>query len=252
MSSVRVPAPLRPYAEGLKTVEVEGATVGAALQDLALRYPQLRTHLFDEGGSLRSFVHVFLGEQDVRELSGEATPVRKDDQLLIVPSIAGGANSPSATPRVDHTALRVNQAMIIALLGAAYVGDAAVLVPLTGFVMLLGSALGRPGFAAVYTALRGLRLFRPDVYDDNPEPHRFAQTLGGIVLGVSSAAFLASLPSLGWVLAWVVIALAGLNLFGGFCLGCAVYYWMNRWGVPGFTQTPPPGIAPGRRPTGKV
>jgi molybdopterin converting factor small subunit len=252
MSSVRVPTPLRPYAEGLKTVEVDGATVGAALQDLALRYPQLRAHLFDEGGSLRSFVHVFLGDQDVRELSGEATPVRKDDQLLLVPSIAGGSGSPAPTRRVDHTALRVNQAMIIALLGAAYVANAAVLIPLVGFIMLLGSTLGRPGFVAVYGALRSTRLFRPEVYEDNPEPHRFAQTLGGIVLAASSAAFLAGLPSIAWFLAWVVIALAGLNLFGGYCLGCAVYYWLNRWGVPGFTQTPPPGVTPGRRPAGKA
>ncbi|HET7011259.1 MAG TPA: MoaD/ThiS family protein, partial [Anaerolineales bacterium] len=91
MSTVRVPTPLRAYADGLNVVEVEGATVGAALQDLAVRYPQLRKHLFDDAGSLRSFVHVFLGELDVRELEGEATPLSQSDQLLIVPSIAGGS-----------------------------------------------------------------------------------------------------------------------------------------------------------------
>ena len=252
MSSVRVPTPLRPYVDGLKIVQVEGATVGAALQDLTVRYPQVRTHLFDTAGGLRSFVHVFVGEQDVRELNGVATPLRDDDQVLIVPSIAGGLTPPSRPRRVDHTALRVNQAMIISLLGAAYVADAPVVVVFVGFVMLLGSAFRRAGFQEVYRLLRVLNLSRPDVYEDNPEPHRFAQSLGGIVLAASSAAFIMGQAAWSWFLAWVVIVLAGLNLFGGYCLGCAVYYWLTRWGVPGFTQSPPPGVLPGRRPTQKA
>jgi ABC-type xylose transport system permease subunit len=52
----------------------------------------------------------------------------------------------------------------------------------------------------------------------------------------------------GWVLAWVVIVLASLNLFLGFCAGCAVYYWLNRIRVPGFSKTPPVGTFPGMRP----
>jgi hypothetical protein len=102
----------------------------------------------------------------------------------------------------------------------------------------------------VYWALRRLGLLKPDLIPDNPEPHRFAQGLGALVLLGGVAAFLAGLPSLGWGLVWLVIALAALNLFGGFCAGCAVYYWFNRLGLPGFSQSPPPGTFPGRRPGG--
>ena len=52
----------------------------------------------------------------------------------------------------------------------------------------------------------------------------------------------------GWGLVWLVAALAALNLFGGFCVGCAVYYWLNRLNLPGFTQSPPEGTFPGMRP----
>jgi len=249
MPLVRVPTPLRPYTDDQKDVEVGADTVGGALAALVDRYPSVRTHLFDEAGTLRSFVHVFLGDQDVRDLHGEATHLGADDRLLIVPSIAGGS---TATRPVDHTALRVNQAMIIALLGAAYVANAFWLAALVGLVMLLGSALGRPGFLEVYRILRAGRLFRPDVYQDHPEPHRFAQALGGLVLAGATAAFVVGQPGLGWILAWVVIALAGLNLFGGFCAGCAVYYWMARWNVPGFTQSPLEGVFPGRKPIGRA
>jgi adenylyltransferase/sulfurtransferase len=91
MPFVRVPTPLRPYTDGQKDVEVSGQTVAGALEALTERYPAVRTHLFDEAGALRSFVHVFLGEQDVRELHGEATELRANDRLLIIPSIAGGS-----------------------------------------------------------------------------------------------------------------------------------------------------------------
>jgi len=56
---------------------------------------------------------------------------------------------------------------------------------------------------------------------------------------------------LGWGLVWVVIALAALNLFGAFCVGCAVYYWLNRLKVPGFVKSPPAGTFPGMRPKGE-
>ena len=88
---VRIPTPLRAYAGGRSEVGVSGATVAAALQDLTSRYPQLRRHLYDDHGRLRGFVNVFLNEEDVRDLEGEATPVAPGDTLTIVPSIAGGA-----------------------------------------------------------------------------------------------------------------------------------------------------------------
>ena len=151
--------------------------------------------------------------------------------------------------KVDHSALRANQAVIILLLLAAFILNAVWVVALTSLVMLLGTAIKRPGFAPIYTAvLRPSGLVKPDVLEDNPEPHRFAQGFGGVVLLGATAAFLGGAVTLGWGLTWLVIALAALNLFGGFCAGCAVYYWLNRLNVPGFVKSPPAGVFPGMRP----
>ena len=247
MSRIRVPTPLRAYVAGLSEVEVGSASVAEALQELVERYPALRPHLFGEAGELRPYVNLFVNDQDVRSLHGEQTPLRDGDRLMILPSIAGGA-MPRGLRGVDHNALRVNQGSIIVLLLTAFVLDAPGLAAGVGAVMLLGTLAGKIGFLPVYWALRRLRLVAPDILQDNPEPHRFAQGLGAVVLLGGAAAFVAGAPALGWGLAWLVIGLAGLNLFGGFCAGCAVYYWFNRLGLPGFSQAPPQGAFPGRRP----
>lgn len=69
---------------------VAGETVALALSSLSAAYPQLRRHLYTEQGELRSFVNVFVNEDDVRTLRGLQTPVGEADTLMIVPSIAGG------------------------------------------------------------------------------------------------------------------------------------------------------------------
>jgi molybdopterin converting factor small subunit len=232
---------------GQSVVEVGSGSVGEALRELVERYPDLRSHLFGEQGELRPYINLFVNDQDVRQLHGEGTPLSDGDRLMILPSIAGGA-SPRGLRAVDHNALRTNQASIIALLLAAFVLDAAWLAAAVGVIMLLGSLAGKIGFLPVYWALRRTRLVAPDILMDNPEPHRFAQGFGAVVLLGGGAAFLASATSLAWAFTWLVIALAGLNLFAGFCAGCAVYYWFNRLGLPGFSQAPPPGVFPGRRP----
>jgi hypothetical protein len=120
---------------------------------------------------------------------------------------------------------------------------------LVALLMLAGTVLGRPGFFWIYRGiLRPLNLVQPDVLEDNPEPHRFAQGFGGVVLLAASLSLAAGLPALGWGLAWMVAALAALNLFAGFCAGCAVYYWLSRMRVPGFLKSPPAGTFPGLRP----
>ena len=90
MPTIRIPTPLRPYASGSAEVAVSGETVGAALNDLTVRHPDLRRHLYSDGGELRAFVNVFLGQEDVRYLQGEKTALKDNDQLRIVPSVAGG------------------------------------------------------------------------------------------------------------------------------------------------------------------
>ncbi len=150
---------------------------------------------------------------------------------------------------VDHTALRTNQAVIIVLLLAGFILNAPLLAAVVALFMLGGTLIGRPGFAFVYTRLlRPLGWVRADVIMDNPEPHRFALGMGGTFVLAGFLALMAGFSTLGWVLAWLVIALAALNLFAGFCVGCAIYYWLNRLHVPGFLKTPPAGTFPGLRP----
>ena len=91
MTQIRIPTPLRPYAGGQSAITVTGSTVGMALNDLTDQYPDLRQHLFD-GPQLRSFVNIYLNQEDVRYLQGAETPLKEADTLLIIPSIAGGVN----------------------------------------------------------------------------------------------------------------------------------------------------------------
>jgi hypothetical protein len=141
-----------------------------------------------------------------------------------------------AERKVDHSALRTNQAFIIGLLVLAFIVDAKWLVAFVSAVMLIGTFFPKAGmFKAVYGyVLRPLRIARPDVRRDNPEPHLFAQGVGGTVLLAATLAFVANVSVLGWALSWIVVALAALNLFAGICVGCLMYYWFNRLGIPGF------------------
>lgn len=93
MTTIRIPTPLRPYAAGNSSVNVNGSTVGAALDDLTTQYPTLRDHLYDDN-DLRSFVNIYLNKEDVRHLQGTETAVADSDTLLIIPSIAGGKHGP--------------------------------------------------------------------------------------------------------------------------------------------------------------
>ncbi|MGH9332364.1 MAG: MoaD family protein, partial [Vicinamibacteria bacterium] len=93
---VLIPTPLRPYTERKEAVEVEGAKVRELLDNLTERYGELRKHLFDDAGKLRSFVNVYVNEDDIRSLDRFETSVGDTDVVSIVPSIAGGAGAPTA------------------------------------------------------------------------------------------------------------------------------------------------------------
>jgi hypothetical protein len=153
--------------------------------------------------------------------------------------------------KVDHTALTVNQIVIIILNVLAFVFNRPWLAAIVAGVMLLGTALAVPGFGFIYRyGLRPLKLAKPHVLLDNPEPHRFAQGFGGVVMLIGTVSLYAGVPILGWTLVWLVAALAALNAFGGFCVGCFIYYWLGRLGLPGFVKRPPEGTFPGARPKG--
>jgi molybdopterin/thiamine biosynthesis adenylyltransferase/rhodanese-related sulfurtransferase/molybdopterin converting factor small subunit len=100
MARILIPTPLRQYAEKQDAVELPGTTVGDVLGALTQRYPDLKKHLFTDEGKLRSFVNVYVNDEDIRYLKKDATPVKDPDTLSIVPSIAGGATV-EAPPRVE-------------------------------------------------------------------------------------------------------------------------------------------------------
>lgn len=91
MAKILIPTPLRQFAAGLDTVEVDAATVGEALRDLVAAHPQIERNLFNEQGRLRSFVNIYVDDEDIRYLDREQTPLQSGSTISIVPSIAGGA-----------------------------------------------------------------------------------------------------------------------------------------------------------------
>ncbi|MBI1358365.1 MAG: molybdopterin synthase sulfur carrier subunit [Acidobacteria bacterium] len=90
MAKILIPTPLRQYAGGSDAVQVEAATAGEALEQLVSLHPDLKKQLFNDEGRLRSFVNVYVSDEDIRYLERDKTPVKADDTLSIVPSIAGG------------------------------------------------------------------------------------------------------------------------------------------------------------------
>ena len=88
--TVRIPTPLRSATDAESTVEVEGGTVDDALRALVDRYPDLADNLYNEDDELRQFVNVYVGDEDVRFGDGVDTILEPDDEISIVPSIAGG------------------------------------------------------------------------------------------------------------------------------------------------------------------
>jgi molybdopterin converting factor small subunit len=90
MSTLKIPTPLRPYAGGQNKIEVQGDTVGGALEQFVKDYPDIRQHIMNGNGELRPFVNLFLNGENVKDLQGADTPLGQDDRLMLIPSIAGG------------------------------------------------------------------------------------------------------------------------------------------------------------------
>jgi adenylyltransferase/sulfurtransferase len=96
MARVLIPTPLRQFADKNDSVELSGKTVGEVLTALTTRFPDIKKNLFTDEGKLRSFVNVYLNDEDIRYMNKEASPVTDSDTLSIVPSIAGGVNTGGA------------------------------------------------------------------------------------------------------------------------------------------------------------
>lgn len=150
--TIRIPTPLRGYVGGVKEVAGQPGTVGEVLQALVAQHPDLRKHLYSEDGRLRSFVNVYLGDEDVRYLKGAETPVFDGATLSIVPSVAGGASEPASEgPALTHAEIRRYSRHLIlpeiGMTGQKKLKQASVL-------MVGAGGLGAP--AAMYLAAAGV------------------------------------------------------------------------------------------------
>src|SRR3977135_1545558 len=120
MPKILIPTPLRQYTGKQDTVQVKGGTVGEALTALTTQHQDLRRNIYNDEGKLRSFVNVYLNDEDIRYLSKEATPVKESDTISIVPSIAGGSAletmAPQATLSKDEI-LRYSRHLIMPEVG---------------------------------------------------------------------------------------------------------------------------------------
>jgi molybdopterin synthase sulfur carrier subunit len=90
MATVIIPTPLRKFTNAQSTVQLKGETVAAVIEQLVTEFPDLKKHLLDEQEAIRSFVNVFLGEDDIRDLDNTATGVNEKSVISIIPAIAGG------------------------------------------------------------------------------------------------------------------------------------------------------------------
>src|SRR5947207_16003224 len=96
MAKILIPTPLRPYTDKKDAVDAEGRTVGELLADLTTKHSGLKAHLYNEQGRLRSFVNVYVNDEDIRYLQKEQTPIAPGDTVSIIPSVAGGADTAEA------------------------------------------------------------------------------------------------------------------------------------------------------------
>jgi sulfur-carrier protein adenylyltransferase/sulfurtransferase len=107
-TKILIPTPLRPYTDKQDAVLAEGATVGELLADLTKRHAGLKAHLYNEQGKLRSFVNLYLNDEDIRYLQKEQTPVSATDTLSIIPSVAGGVDLEAGSGRFSAGAVAEN------------------------------------------------------------------------------------------------------------------------------------------------
>src|SRR5713101_6604365 len=145
MPKILIPTPLRQYTGKQDTVQVNGGTVGEALTALTTQHQDLRRNIYNDEGKLRSFVNVYLNDEDIRYLSKEATPVKEGDTISIVPSIAGGSALETMAPQATlskEEILRYSRHLImpeVGMDGQLKLKSAKVLLIGTG---VLGAPLG--------------------------------------------------------------------------------------------------------------
>ena len=87
---VLIPTPLQRLTQNQAEVTMEGRDIQEIIRDLEAHFPGIQARLCDENGALRRFVNIYVNEEDIRFLKGEATPLKDGDEVSIIPAIAGG------------------------------------------------------------------------------------------------------------------------------------------------------------------
>ena len=90
-ATVRIPTVLRPAMGGLTTVSVEGSTIGDVLIELTTTYPAIQGQLLNQDGTLHRFLNVYVNDDDVRYIGGVDAPIADNDEITLLPAVAGGA-----------------------------------------------------------------------------------------------------------------------------------------------------------------
>ncbi len=93
MATVIIPTPLRKFTNNTARLQIKAGNVQEVVNDLSLNFPELKKHLLDDSGKLRSFVNVFVGDEDIRNLQQEQTQLKEETVVSIVPAIAGGSST---------------------------------------------------------------------------------------------------------------------------------------------------------------
>src|SRR5690348_17761083 len=105
--TIEIPTAFRRFTDGAPKVDCSAATIADALNELTSRFPDLSRHVRDDQGQIRQFLNIYLNEEDIRFLGGEACSLREGDRVLLVPSIAGGCEPrPRTSPRGNHQTAR--------------------------------------------------------------------------------------------------------------------------------------------------
>jgi molybdopterin/thiamine biosynthesis adenylyltransferase/rhodanese-related sulfurtransferase/molybdopterin converting factor small subunit len=151
-NKILIPTPLRPFTGKQDAVEIDGTTIGELLANLTTKYEGLKPHLYNEQGKLRSFVNVYLNDEDIRYLEKEKTQVKAGDTISIIPSVAGGApaGAVEAAALTNDEVKRYSRHLIM-----PEVGVEGQLKLKAGSVLCIGAGgLGSP--AALYLAAAGV------------------------------------------------------------------------------------------------
>ena len=151
-TKILIPTPLRSFTDRLDAVEVDGHTVGELLNGLTTKYGGLRQHLYTGEGRLRSFVNVYVNDEDIRYLQKEDTPLKAGDVVSIIPSVAGGAGvaAPAATQLTADEVRRYSRHLILPEVGM----DGQRALKAAKVLCIGAGGLGSP--AAMYLAAAGV------------------------------------------------------------------------------------------------